>query len=71
MFPFHYTTICFSRMVAFHANGKAELIMPFNKFGISHVTEKCLCGMFNFHLRIVHVSKDDAYDANNNVIRSY
>jgi hypothetical protein len=26
--------------------------------------------MFNFHPRIVHVSKDDAYDANNNVIRS-
>jgi hypothetical protein len=26
--------------------------------------------MFGFHLRIVHISKDDAYDANNNVIRS-
>ncbi len=26
--------------------------------------------MFGFHARIVHVSTDDAYDANNNVIRS-
>jgi hypothetical protein len=29
-----------------------------------------MCAMFGFHLRIVHVSKDDAYDANNNVIIS-
>jgi hypothetical protein len=35
-----------------------------------HVIEKCMCAMLGFHLRIVHVSKDDAYDANNNVIRS-
>ncbi len=27
--------------------------------------------MFNFHLGIVHVSKDDAYDANNNVVSIY
>ncbi len=26
--------------------------------------------MLGFHLGIVHVSKDDAYDTNNNVIRS-
>ncbi len=26
--------------------------------------------MFSFHLGTMHVSKDDAYDANNNVIRS-
>jgi hypothetical protein len=26
--------------------------------------------MFGFHSRIVHVSKDKAYDVNNNVIRS-
>ncbi len=26
--------------------------------------------MFGFHLGIVHVSKDKAYDDNNNVIRS-
>jgi hypothetical protein len=30
----------------------------------------CLCAMFGFHPKIVHVSKDDAYDANNNVIKS-
>jgi hypothetical protein len=56
-------------MVTFHAKGKVEFTITFDKFGISHVIEKCLCEMFNFHLKIVHVSKDDAYDANNNVIR--
>jgi hypothetical protein len=56
-------------MATFHVKGKAKLIVPFDEFGISHVTKKCLCAMFNFHLRIIHVSKDDAYDANNNVIR--
>ncbi len=70
MFPFHYVNVCFSRMVTFLVYGKAELIVPSNKFGISHVIDKCLCAMSNFHPRIVHVSKDDAYDANNNVIRS-
>jgi hypothetical protein len=57
-------------MVTFHVEGKVELIVPFNEFGISHVTEKCLCAMLGFHLGIVHVSKADAYDTNNNVIRS-
>jgi hypothetical protein len=36
----------------------------------THVIKKCLCGMFSFNIRTMHVSKDDAYDANNNVIRS-
>jgi len=70
MFPFHCANIYFNRIVTFHANGKAEIIVPSNEFRISHVTEKCLCVMFNFHPRIVHVYKDDAYDANNNVFRS-
>jgi hypothetical protein len=57
-------------MAIFHAKGKVDLIVPFNEFGVSHVTKKCLCAMFGFHLEIIHVSKDDAYDANNNVIKS-
>jgi len=56
-------------MATFHVKGKAKLIIPSDKFGISNVTKKCLCVMFNFHLGIIHVSKDDAYDANNNVIK--
>jgi hypothetical protein len=56
-------------MTTFHAKGKAKLIIPSNEFGISHVTKKCMCAMFDFHPRTIHVSKDDAYDANNNVIR--
>jgi hypothetical protein len=28
-----------------------------------------MCAMFGFHRRTIHVSKDDEYDANNNVIR--
>jgi hypothetical protein len=57
-------------MATFHVEGKAELIVLFDEFGISHVIEKCMCAMLGFHLGIAHVSKDDAYDANNNLIRS-
>jgi hypothetical protein len=69
MFPLHCTDICFNGMAIFHVKGKAKLIIPSDEFGISHVTKKCLCAMFDFHLGIIHVSKDDAYDANNNVIK--
>jgi len=69
MFPLHYVDLCFSRMVTFHVEGKVEFIVHYDKFKISHVTKKCMCAMFNFHVRIVHVSEDDAYDASNNVIR--
>ncbi len=55
-------------MATFHATGKIELIILANKFGILHVIEKCLCAMFNFHPRTMHV-KENAYDVNNNVIR--
>jgi hypothetical protein len=57
-------------MATFHANGKVEHIIPSDEFGILHVIGKCMCAMFGFHPRIVHASKDDAYDVNNNVIRS-
>jgi hypothetical protein len=57
-------------MAIFHAKGKTEFTIPINDFRISHAIEKCLCAMFGFHSRIVHVSKDKAYDVNNNVIRS-
>jgi hypothetical protein len=57
-------------MATFHAEGKVEFIVPFDEFGISHVIKKCMCVIFNFHLRSIHVSKDDAYDAKNNVFRS-
>jgi hypothetical protein len=36
----------------------------------SRMSQKNACVMFDFHAGIVHVSKDDAYDSNNNVIRS-
>jgi hypothetical protein len=57
-------------MVTFHAKGKVKLIVPFSKFGILHVTKKCMCALFGFPSGTVHVSKDDTYDANNNVIKS-
>jgi hypothetical protein len=56
-------------MATFHVKGKAKLIVLVDEFGILHATEKCLCAMFHFHHRIVRVSKDDAYDVNNNVIK--
>jgi hypothetical protein len=57
-------------MATFHAEGNTELIVPFDEFEILHVTKKCTCAMFGFHPRTIHVSKDDAYDAKNNVISS-
>jgi hypothetical protein len=57
-------------MATFHVEGKVELIVLADNFRILHVIEKCLCAMFGFHSGIVHVSKDETYDDNNNVIRS-
>ncbi len=56
-------------MAIFHVVGKIELTTLANKFEISHVIEKCFCAMFNFHPITMHV-KDDAYNVNNNVIKS-
>jgi hypothetical protein len=57
-------------MVIFYVEGKVEVTIPIDNLGILHVTKKCLCAMFGFHLGIVHVSKDKMCDDNNNVIRS-
>jgi hypothetical protein len=55
------------RMTTFHVEEHPKLIILANNFGIVHVIENCLCVMFGFQLGIVHISKDDAYDDNNNV----
>jgi hypothetical protein len=57
-------------MATFHAKSKVEFTIPIDQFGILYVIKKFLCVIFNFHPRIIHVSKDDAYNANNIVIRS-
>jgi hypothetical protein len=57
-------------MVTFNAEGKVELIVPINDFGILHISKKCLCAMFGFHSKTIHVSKDELYDDNNNVLKS-
>jgi hypothetical protein len=36
----------------------------------ARILEKKLCATFGFQLGIVHISKDDAFEDNNNVIRS-
>jgi hypothetical protein len=41
----------------------------FDKLGVSHVIENCLCAMFGFQPGTLHISKDDAFDDNNNVTR--
>jgi hypothetical protein len=57
-------------MATFHAEGKTKFIVLTSKFEISHFRRKFLCVMFGFHLGIIHVSKDEAYDDDNNVIKS-
>lgn len=56
-------------MATFHAKGKPKLTILSDDYGITHVIEKCLCAMFGFRLETMHISKDDMYDDNNNVIR--
>jgi hypothetical protein len=68
--PHFLVYLIFNKMANFHVKGKVKIIVPVDDFGISHVTEKCLCVMFGFHLGIVHVSKNQTYDDNNDVIRS-
>jgi hypothetical protein len=58
------------KMVTFHAKGNVELTIPTNEFGISQMTKKCLCAMFDLQSNTIHISKDDAYDDNNSVTTS-
>jgi hypothetical protein len=56
-------------MATFDSKGKLELtIFPY-AYGVLSITKKCLFVMFGLESRIVHISKDDAYDDNNNVIK--
>jgi len=56
-------------MATFCAEGKPKLTILSDDYGIAHVIEKYLYAMFAFQLGTMHISKDDAYDDNNNVIR--
>jgi hypothetical protein len=55
------------KMATFHVKEHLKLTILVDDFGIAHVIEKCLCVMFGFQLGTMHISKDDAYDDNNNV----
>jgi hypothetical protein len=55
------------RVAMFHVEEHPKLTILANDFGIAHIIERCLCVMFGFQPGIVHISKDDAYDDNNNV----
>jgi len=55
-------------METFYAKGKHKLtILGYNDLGVSHVIEKCLCATFEFQPRTMHISKDNAFDDDNNV----
>jgi len=56
-------------MATFCVEGKPKLTILGDDYGIAHVIEKCLYAMFGFQLGTMHISKDNAYDDNNNVIR--
>ncbi len=55
------------RMATFHVEEHPKLTILADDFGIAHIIEKCLRVMFGFQLGTVYISKDDAYDDNNNV----
>jgi len=52
-----------------HFGVELELTILNNDLGIFRVSEKCLSVMFGVQLRIVHISKNDAFDDNNNITR--
>jgi hypothetical protein len=57
-------------MATFYVEGKPKLtIILGDNLKICHVIEKCLCAMFGFQPFTVHISKDDAFDDNNSVIK--
>ncbi len=68
-FPSEGFLLLYYRMETFHVKDKPKLTIITDDFGIVHVIEKCLCAMFCFELKIMHISKDDAYDDNNNVTK--
>jgi hypothetical protein len=51
-------------MATSHVEGKLELTIITDNFGIMHVIEKCLCAMFGFQLGTMHISKDNMCDDN-------
>jgi hypothetical protein len=51
-------------MATFHVEGKLELTIFTNGFGIMHVIEKCLFAMFGFQLGTMHISTDNTCDDN-------
>jgi hypothetical protein len=55
------------KMAMFHVEEHLKLTILATEIGIAHIIEKCLCVMFGFRPRTVHISKDDTYDDNNNV----
>jgi hypothetical protein len=46
-------------MATFHVEGKLELTILIDDFGIMHVIEKYLCAMFGFQLGTVDNTCDD------------
>jgi hypothetical protein len=56
-------------MATFHLEGKLELTIFLDAYGVVFVTEN-VCVMFGLEPRIVHISKEDAYNDNNNVTKS-
>jgi hypothetical protein len=64
-----YTKYVFS-MPTFHVEGWLELIILVDGIYTIVVSKKRLCAMFGFQLGSLQISKDVAYDANNNVSNS-
>jgi hypothetical protein len=54
-------------MATFYVQGKPNFTILDDDLGIFHVIEKFLCAMFGFQLGTLHISKDNAFDDNNNV----
>jgi hypothetical protein len=57
-------------MATFCVGGQFELTILIDGIDITIVIEKCLCVMFSFQHGSLHIFKDAAYDANNNISSS-
>jgi hypothetical protein len=67
-FLFHYYLCVLGNMVTFHVVGHSELTIMVNDLRTTLVFKQCLCAMFSFQIRSLHVSKDVSYDSNNLVL---
>jgi hypothetical protein len=61
----HYYFCALCNMATFHVLGCLNLTIIVDDLGTTSISKHCLCTMFMFQPRSLHISKDVLYDSNN------